>query len=150
MTKAIAVAGAVMFVVVLVLSAGLSPICALCVPLISGTLAGFLTGVWEKNPGTVVRRGATAGAIVGAIALVAQIGASLINAAILQDPDLQLNRAFGLPPTEASLVWAVQLGVACFVGLVNVGLTAGLGAAGGALWKSTSGNAMTPAAPTGM
>jgi ABC-type uncharacterized transport system permease subunit len=150
MLKAGLIAGVGMFVVVLVLSAGLTPFCALCVPLVAGILAGYLTGVFEKNPQNVVGRGASAGAIAGAIALLAQMVASLINAAVLQSPENQLNRLMGIEPTAAGTVWAVQLGLACIVGLVNIALTAGLGAVGGVIWKSTGGKtAAPPAAPSG-
>jgi hypothetical protein len=149
MLKAGGIAAAIMFVVVLVLSAGLSPFCALCVPLVTGLLAGYLTGTFEKNPQTVIRRGAGAGAIAGAAAILAQMAASVINGLVLQNPDYQLNRALGVPATEPTMVWALQLGLACFVGSVNVALTAGLGALGGAIWKGTAGKATARAGPTG-
>jgi len=145
MVKAGLIVGVVMLVLVLIAGSVVSPLCALCVPLLTGLAAGYLTGVFEKNPATVVGRGAGAGAIAGGVAVVGQIGASLINAAVLQNPANQLNQLFGLPATDPSLVWAMQIGMACVVGVVNVALTAGLAAAGAALWKSTSG-AAAPAA----
>lgn len=145
MVKSGLIVGAVMLVLVLFAGSVISPLCALCVPLLTGLAAGYLTGVFEKNPATVVGRGAGAGGIAGAVAIVGQIGASLINAAVLQNPQNQLNQLFGVPATEPSLVWAMQIGMACVVGIVNVALTAGLAAAGAALWKSTSG-AAAPAA----
>jgi len=150
MFKAGAIAAALMFVTVLVLSAALSPFCAFCVPLVTGILAGYLTGVFEKNPATVVGRGAGAGAIAGAVAIIAQMAASLINAAVMQNPNNQINRLLGVSATQPGMVWAVQLSTACCVGLINLGLAAGLGAIGGVLWKSTSGKSTTPAAPAGM
>jgi uncharacterized BrkB/YihY/UPF0761 family membrane protein len=149
MNKAAAIAGATMFAMVLVLSAGLSPLCAFCVPLLTGTLAGYLTGLWEKDAESVVRRGATAGALAGGIAIAGQLIASLINAAVMQNPEYQLNQAFGVPATEPTLVWVLQLGMACFVGLVNVGLAAALGAVGGSLWRSLSNKPASPSGPLG-
>ena len=150
MLKAGLIAGAGMFLVVLILSAGVSPFCALCVPLAVGIVAGYLTGVFEKNPLNVIGRGAGAGAIAGAIALVAQMAASVINAAVMQNPNYQLSRLLGTPAADSTTVWVLQLGLACVVGLVNIALTAGLGAVGGAIWKSTAGKTAAPAGPTGM
>jgi hypothetical protein len=142
MGKAAAVAGVTMLVVVLVLSAGLSPLCTFCVPLLTGTLAGYLTGVWEKDPASVVRRGAGAAAIAGAIAIVGQLLASGINAAVMQNPEYQLQRAFGLPATEPTTVWILQFTTGCVVGLINIGLSAAMGAVGGSLWKGTAGKSL--------
>jgi hypothetical protein len=123
----------------------ISPLCALCVPLLSGLLAGYLTGTFEKLPETVVTRGALAGAIAGGIGIVGQIIASIINAAVMQNPEYQINRVLGLPSVDPVTMWAVQIGMAFCVGLINVGLTAGLGAGGGAIWKNTAGKPQPPA-----
>ena len=147
MVKAGLIAGGVMFVAVLV-AAIISPLCALCVPLLSGLLAGYLTGVFEKAADTVVKRGAMAGAIAGGMAIVAQIIASIVNAAVMQNPNNQLNRVLGVPPTDATMIWILQIGMALCVGLINVGLTAGLGAGGGAIWKGTAGKPQPPAPVT--
>ena len=145
MIKAGLISGAAMFVLSLLAGVIVSPLCALCVPLITGLLAGYLTGVFEKLPETVVSRGAIAGAIAGGIGLVGQLVASVINAAVMQNPENQLNRVLGLPPVDAGTMWMVQIGLACVVGLINVGLTAGLGAGGGAIWKGTAGKSQPPA-----
>lgn len=147
MLKAGLISGAVMFLFVLIAAAVISPLCALCVPLVAGLLAGYLTGTFEKIPETVVGRGAMAGAIAGGIGMLAQIIASIINAAVMQNPELQLNRVLGLPPVAPGTMWAAQIGMALCVGLLNIGLTAGLGAGGGAIWKGTAGKSQPPAPP---
>ena len=149
MVKAGLISGAVMFLLVLFAAAVVSPLCALCAPLIVGLLAGYLTGTFEKTPGTVVNRGAIAGAIAGGIGIVGQIGAAIINAAVMQNPNNQINELFGLPPADAATVWLAQFGAAFCIGLLNVGLSAGLGAAGGAIWKGNAGKSQPqpPAEP---
>jgi hypothetical protein len=147
MAKAAAVASAVMFVMVLILAASLSPLCAVCVPLLGGPLAGYLTGIWERDPGRVVGRGAMAGAIAGAVAILAQFAAAVINSLVMQNPEWQLNPLLGLPVASPEVVWVGQLGIACGLGLLNIGVAAGLGAAGAALWKSTAGKDTTPTPP---
>jgi hypothetical protein len=139
MLKAGLISGGVMFVLVLFSAAVISPLCALCVPFVVGLLAGYLTGVFEKTPATVVNRGALAGAIAGGVGVLAQIGAAIINAAIMQDPSRQINNLLGLPTADPATVWIAQLGMAMCVGLLNVGLSAGLGAGGGAIWKGSAG-----------
>ena len=144
MLKSGLIAGAAMFVIVLI-AAIFSPFCALCAPLVVGLGAGYLTGVFEKTPETVVQRGPYAGAIAGGLGIVGQMIASVVNAAVLQNPNNQINPALGLPIADPAMVWVGQLAVACCIGLVNVGLSAGLGAGGGAIWKNTAGKASPPA-----
>ena len=145
MLKAGLISGAVMFVIVLGASFLVSPYCALCVPLLVGLAAGYMTGVFEKSPATTVQRGAYAGAIAGGLGIVGQLIASVINAVILQNPDNQINDLLGVPPSDPATVWMVQLGSACCIGLVNVALAAGIGAGGGAIWNNTAGKATPPA-----
>ncbi len=145
MIKAGLIGGGVMFLFVLIAAASISPLCALCVPLLGGLLAGYLTGTFEKLPETVVTRGAIAGAIAGAIGIVGQFGAAVINAAVMQNPNNQVNQLLGLPPSDPATVWIAQLGMALCLGLVNVGLTAALGAGGGAIWKGSAGKSQPPA-----
>lgn len=146
MLKAGLIAGGVMFLLTLI-AAIVSPLCALCVPLVSGLLAGYLTGTFEKLPDTAVTRGAMAGAIAGGIGIVGQIIASVINAAVMQNPQFQLNRALGLPASSPAMVWIGQIVMAFCVGLINVGLNAAFGAGGGAIWKGTAGKSQPPASP---
>jgi hypothetical protein len=139
MLKSGLISGAVMFILVLIGAAGLTPLCALCVPLLTGLLAGYLTGVFEKPAAEqALLRGAGAGAIAGGMAVVANILAAIINAAVLQNPQFQLNRVLGLPPTDSTTVWIVQLGLNLCIGLFNVAFTAALGAGGAAIWRGTA------------
>ena len=144
MLKAGLISGAVMFLLVLLGASIVSPLCAFCVPLFTGLGAGYLTCVFEKNTLTTVQRGAYAGAIAGALGIVGQMVASVINAAVMQNPNNQLNDVLGLPAADPATVWIAQIGVACCVGLINVGLTAALGAGGGAIWNNTAGKSLPP------
>lgn len=143
MVKAGLISGAVMFVLVLI-AAVFSPLCALCISLVGGLAAGYMTGTFEKMPATTVKNGAIAGAIAGGLGILGQLIASVINAAILQNPNNQINEVFGLPSADPSQVWISQLGVACCIGLINVALTAGFGAGGGAIWNNTAGKSAPP------
>jgi hypothetical protein len=148
MLKAGLIAAAVMFVLVLVFAAGISPFCGLCAPIVTGLLAGYLTGVFEKNPQTVIGRGAGAAAIAGIAAVVAQMLASAISGLGRGGPGY--GSMFGFRGDEAGLLWGVQLCFGCVIGLINLGLAAGLGAIGAAIWKGTAGKNATPAAPAAM
>lgn len=140
MLKAGLIAGAVAFVLVLIGAAGLTPLCALCVPLVSGLLAGYLTGVFERpSVQDRMKRGAYAGAIAGGIGFAAGMIAAIINAAVLQNPQFQPNQFLGLPESSPAMIWAGQLGINFCIGLVNVGLHAALGAGGVAIWANTAG-----------
>jgi hypothetical protein len=108
-----------------------------------------MTGAFEKTPATTVQRGAYAGAIAGAVGILGQLIASVVNSVILQNPNNQaLNEALGLPIADPGMVWAAQLGTACCLGLLNVALNAGFGAGGGAIWNNTAGK--TPPASSDM
>jgi hypothetical protein len=139
MVKSGLIVGAVMFVFVLGLAAVISPFCALCIPLLTGLGAGYLAGVFDKpiSNGDAAKRGA--GAIAAGLAMFAQIIASIINALVLQNPQYQLGRIWGADAVDPAMVWALQIGSALCVGLINVGLTAALGAGGGAIWFGTGG-----------
>lgn len=136
-----------MFLVVLLLAAVLSPLCAVCVPLFTGLGAGYLTGVFDKpsSSAQAAQRGAIAGGIAGVIALFAQMVAAVINALVLQNPQYQITRFFGGQAIEPETVWAGQILVAICVGLLNIGLTAAFGAGGGAIWFNTAGKNQAPA-----
>ena len=144
MLKAGLISGIAMFFIVLLAASVVSPLCAFCVPLLTGLAAGYLTGVFEKNPLTTVQRGAYAGAIAGGFGIFAQMIASVINSFVMQNPNFQINQSLGLPVADPATVWIAQIGVACCVGLVNVGLTAALGAGGGAIWNNTAGKSTPP------
>lgn len=141
MVKSGLIVGAIMFLLVLVLAAVISPLCALCIPLLTGLGAGYLTGVFDKpiSNGEAAKRGAGAGAIAAAIAILAQMIASVINSLVLQNPQYQLGRIWGAEAVDPAAVWALQILLALCVGLMNVGLTAAFGAGGGAIWFGASG-----------
>ncbi|MDX1378067.1 MAG: hypothetical protein R3307_04390 [Anaerolineales bacterium] len=151
MLKAGLIAGGVAFILVLIGAAGVSPFCAICVPLVSGLLAGYLTGVFDSPaPEERTKRGASAGAIAGALALVAGLIAAIINAVVLQNPDNQINELFDMPATSPAMVWAGQIVINLCVGLVNIGLNAALGAGGIAIWSNTAGKNSNVEPPVSM
>jgi len=150
MLKAGLIAGAVSFVLVLISAAGVTPFCALCVPLLTGLLAGYLTGMFEKPaPADAIKRGAIAGAITGGIAILANFIAAFINALVLQNPDMQPNRILGLPESTPAVVWIGQFGVNICIGLMNIGLNAALGAGGITIWRNTAGKSSIVEVPPG-
>lgn len=140
MIKSGLIVGAGMFIGVLLAAALISPLCASCVAIFAGLGAGYLTGVYEKPRSSPegIRRGAGAGAIAGGMAILGQILAAVINAAILQNPHYQFWRTFGLPLQSSTSILAAQLLGGVCIGVVNVGIAAGLGAGGGAIWYSTT------------
>lgn len=151
MLKAGLIAGGVAIVLVLIGSVGISPFCAVCVPFITGLLAGYLTGVFDKpSIEARIKRGAGAGAIGGALALIASLVAGIVNAIFLQNPDNQINDLLGLPNASPATVWIGQLGVNFCIGLVSLGLNAALGAGGIAIWASTSGKNKNVESPPSM
>lgn len=144
MVKAGLIVGAVM----LLLSVGatlISPFCTICVAIFAGLGAGFLANVFEKpiTAQGIIQRGAFAGAIAAGLAIVGQFIGAFINASTVNLADLEqmLGQPTGL--TQDSL-WIIQLGVALCTGLLNVGLMAGMGAAGALLWKQTKGSNLPP------
>ncbi len=141
MVKSGLIVGAVMFLFVLVLAAVISPLCALCVPLLTGLGAGYLAGVFDKpiSNSDAAKRGAGAGAIAAGLAIFAQVIASIINSLVLQNPQYQLGRIWGADAVDPAMVWVLQIAFALCVGLMNVGLTAAFGAGGGAIWFGASG-----------
>jgi hypothetical protein len=149
MVKAGLISGAVMFVIVFASAFLISPLCALCAPWLIGLLAGYLTGVFEKPAADQAnRRGATAGAIAGAIGIPGSMIAAVINAAVLQDPNNQVvSEMFDLPAASPAMVWAVQLGLSLCIGLLNTGFAALMGLAGASLWSNTTGKTPSPPAP---
>lgn len=136
MVKSGLIVGAVMFLLVLVLAMAISPLCALCVPLLTGLGAGYLAGVFDKpiSNGDAAKRGAGAGAIAAGLAIFAQMIASIINSLVMQNPQYQLGRIWGAEAVNPAMVWALQIVLGACVGLLNVALTAAFGAGGGAIW----------------
>jgi len=137
MIKSGLIVGAAMVIVVAISAASITPFCALCVPVIAGLAAGYLAGVFEKPAKEeAMKRGAGAGAIAGAIGILGNIIAGVLNALVLQNPDLQINNALGLPTATPGMVWAVQIAINLCIGVVNIGLNAALGAGGAAIWSN--------------
>ena len=141
-------AGIIIGVVALVLVLGsaflISPFCAPCWGVLLGLAAGYLTGVFDQPAvmNDLVKKGAIAGAIAAAFAGLGSLIGGVINAVMLNPADLQnLGDALGvqLPNMDSTSIWTGQLGGACCVGLLNLALMAGLGAAGAALWWQISG-----------
>lgn len=128
--------GVLGFVLVLVISL-VSPLCSLCVTLLLGLGAGYVAANTERplasNEGT--RIGAGAGALAGGLVIPGQLIAAAINASAMQGPGGQVfNELLGLPPADPTTVWLAQLAVGCCIGLLNLGVFAGMGAVGSALW----------------
>jgi hypothetical protein len=148
MIKAGLIAGAVAFVMVVAAGAVVSPFCTPCAGILVGLLAGYLAGVFDKplNGGAGAKSGAVAGAIAGVLGILGNFTAGVINGLVVNPAAVgALARQFGLtaPSMDQSTIWVSQLTMACCIGLVNLVLMAGLGAAGGALW--TSFNKQNPA-----
>lgn len=138
MVKSGLIFGAVMFLLVLLAAAVISPFCALCVPLLAGLGAGYLAGVFDKplSGGESAWRGAGAGAIAAVFGLAAQVLAAVINGLILQNPQFNPGRIFGGVPIDPSLIWAGQIGIGICIGVLNIGITAAFGAGGAAIWSN--------------
>ena len=137
MIKAGFIAGAVALVLVLASAATISPFCALCPGILVGLGAGYLAGIFDKpvDGKQGAKSGAIAGAIAGALGILGNIGAGVINAAVLAPSgNAAIMEMLGLPPADPTTIWIGQIAVACCIGLFNVALMAGLGAGGGALW----------------
>lgn len=137
--------------VMLLLSLGVglvSPLCSICVAVLAGLGAGYLANVYE-NPAFgsgAPARGAGAGAIAGAIAILGQIIAAVINSSQI-DPALftQMFGDQGLTDEQLQVYLTIgQYGGAFCIGLLNLALMAGLGALGGVLWRQRHNNQMNP------
>ncbi|GAB4489867.1 MAG: hypothetical protein OHK0031_13460 [Anaerolineales bacterium] len=147
MVKSGLIFGAVMFLLVLGAAVVISPLCALCVPLLAGLGAGYLAGRFDQplSSGAAMKRGAGAGAMAALFGLAAQVMAAIINGLVLQNPQFNPGRVFGGVPIDSSLVWAGQIFAGLCVGLLNIGLTAAFGAGGAAIWWNTAGKNQPPA-----
>lgn len=148
MVKAGLIAGAVLLVLALGTGAIVSPLCTPCVAILLGLLAGYLSGNFDKPimSNDALRKGAIAGLIAGAIGILGQLIAGVINATAI-DPEV-LNEFLGQEGAlDRTTLWIAQMASAFCVGLVNVAISAGLGAAGGALWFQMSGQKRPPVPP---
>jgi hypothetical protein len=119
--------------IALVLNICISTLFGICGPgvaLIAGVAAGLLA-VREEGGGA--RTGLIAGAIAGALVLVAQIIAGL--GALILFQSTGMGQDFGLTPQLESQIgyWAGGLGAGLCFGIVDVALAAGGGAGAAAL-----------------
>jgi hypothetical protein len=150
MVKSGLIVGAVMLLLALGTTL-ISPICSICVAVFAGLAAGYLANVFERPqmPERIVARGAGAGAIAGALAVIGQIIGGVINASTA-DIGL-LNQMFeslgGTFEFTNESIWVAQLGMAFCVGLFNIALMAGLGAAGAMIYRQRQGNFQAPNPP---
>ncbi len=146
--------GLITAVVAFILSIGItliSPVCLICFAVIVGLVAGYLACNTDRPPAhnAVAGPGALAGLFAGLGMLVGQIIGSVINSMIVgPEGASNLLRQLGLPTqsiNQTSYYGGVIFGVCC-IGLLNVGLTAGLGALGGLLWWEIAGKNQPPPA----
>jgi hypothetical protein len=154
MLKSGIIFGLIGFVLVLGVSVLISPFCSICFTVLLGLGAGYVAGVFERplDSGEAWKRGAGAGALAGGLVILGQLIAGGVNANFMaNDPNAQIvNELLGLPPADPAMLWLGAVFAACCFGLVNVGILAGLGAAGGALWgnmNTTNGGGPGPAEP---
>jgi hypothetical protein len=133
--------GLIIGVIMLVLAIGsslISPLCVLCLTLFAGVGAGYLAGVFDipLESGQSAKIGAGAGAIAGVGAWLGHLVGGAANAVIVgPEATAQLMRDLGLPASvDPSTYYAAALGGGCCLGLIEIGLMAGLGALGGLLW----------------
>jgi hypothetical protein len=136
MLKSGIIFGVIGFLLTLLISL-VSPICSICVAIGLGLAAGYVAGVNDRplaNDASL-RGGLIAGALTGGLMIPGGIIAAVINAGSMQGGGGQaLTDVFGLPPQPAEVIWAAQLFAGCCIGLINLGILAGFGAGGGALW----------------
>lgn len=146
MWKAGGIVAAIALVLVLLASAGLSPLCGIvCLAPLAGLAAGYLAGVFDK-PGTGeagAKCGAVAGALAGVGAFVGQLGAGLINFAFA-DTTTELAQSPGVT-VEADAVRAGTLIWGLCGGMFDIALAVGLGALAGYVWFKMSGPKTGPA-----
>ncbi len=121
-----------------VIAALIAPLCGLCVVVVVGLVAGYLSGVFDRpmTGALAARTGAAAGGIASVGALSGQLLAAAGLAAFFPEgsqlaaeivADIQ-----GIPAPEltSGFIWAQQLAIACCVGLLNVGVLALFGVGG--------------------
>ena len=120
-------------------SAGVgAALCSVCLAVFLGLGAGYAAGAFDRplESGEATKQGAAAGALTGGLMIFGQIiGGGLNAGSMVNNPDIQMfNDMLGLPPADPTMIWISALLGACCIGLLNLGILAGLGAAGGALW----------------
>jgi hypothetical protein len=144
-------AGVILAVVALIIAIGVTlllPYCTPCSAIVLGLAGGYLAGVFDKPNAQngATKSGAIAGAIGGVGGLLGQMIGAVINglvvgpekAAQISGPIIE---SLGLPAgtLDSSSYWLSTIGINCCLGLVGIGIMAGLGALGGLIWWSTTG-----------
>ena len=142
--------GAINFLVNLGLGI-LLPLCAPFCAIVWGAGAGILSVVWTGTARTQspTQMGATAGAIAGIGATLGLVIGTVLQYTVLggQERAADLSRQLGLPvanpgdPGYAAGQWLGTLGVSCCLGLTNLAVLAGIGAASAHLYASSQGKA---------
>ena len=150
-------AGLIGAVVMFLLALGLSFVSGLIVPccaIVVGLGAGYLASMWEKPAANnlAVQRGALAGLIAGAGALIGQTLGAVGNAAMVgPEASMQLMQQFGVDAGGAAIdptmFYLSATGTGCCIGLFSLVLMAGLGALGGVIWWQTAGKSQGGALP---
>jgi len=144
MVKAGIIVGIVALVLILGSTFLMSPLCSPCWGIVLGLAAGYLAGVYEKPlaQNDMIKKAVIAGVIAALFAGVGSLIGAILNGAYLNPADLQnIYQFLNLPATmpDETTIWVGQIGSACCVGLLNLAVMAGLGAAGGALWWQVRG-----------
>src|SRR4030043_863777 len=158
MIKSGLIFGALAALLILGSSTILTPLCAPCVGLFLGLLAGYVAVVFDKPASSrgAVRKGGMAGAITGGVAFLGSFIASIINGALVNPSNLEaLYRTLGVNNMgiDQTTIWIGQIVGGCCIGLFNLIWMGVLGIAGGALWfqitgKNQSGIIMPPEQPS--
>ena len=158
MVKSGLIFGAISAILILASATILTPLCAPCLGLFLGILAGYVAGIFDKPTTSrdAVRKGGIAGVITGGLALAGSLLAGIINGAIINPSNLDaFYRTLGINniPIDPTTIWIGQITGGCCIGLFNVFWMGILGVAGGALWfqisgKKLPGSMLPPQDPT--
>jgi glycerol uptake facilitator-like aquaporin len=158
MVKSGLIFGAISVILILASATLLTPLCAPCLGLFLGILAGYAAGIFDKPTSSreAIRKGGIAGVITGSLALVGSLLASIINGAIINPSSLEAfyrNLGINNLPIDPTTIWIGQIAGGCCIGLFNVFWMGILGVAGGALWfqisgKNQPGSMLPPQDPT--
>lgn len=147
--------GVIFAFVALFLGLGLtliSPICIPCLAIFLGLAAGYVANVFDKPTlqNKAVKAGALAGVLSGLGSLVGQIIGQGINMALVGPGGMsEIYRQLGIQVSGdmETIYYAGQIGLGCCVGIIALGIMAGLGALGGVLWWSVAGQKAAAAQP---
>ena len=148
MTKVGLITAGITFILALGMTL-LSPLCLPCIAILAGLVAGYLAGVVDRPPARrlVTGPGAISGLFGGLGMLLGQMAGSALNIALVgpkgaTDLLQQLNVPTGTG-TETGYYAGVLASICC-IGIVNIGLAAGLGALGSLLWWEITGKNNPP------